>query len=191
MQDCKWRPQRRMVINESPYTGRRQHGTLRFHRWEFSVQYATTRGATALAKRAALAALKGGDVAFNFRDPSLATPQSGYLGTALVNGTPTGYTVTLKNVTNNTLIVKAGDYFSVEYSSGKWQLFSAAADATSNGSGLVSITTHQPIRGTLTDGSTVKVKDWFVTVTLDGNEEFDIDRRGNLILPPLRFVEDF
>lgn len=185
-----WRPVRVKVINESPFTGRRQVSSLRYHRWVFRVDYALTRGADALAKRAALAALRGGDVSFDFRDPSLAIPVSGYTGTGAVNGDSTGYTITADGFSNNTSLLKAGDYFSVQIG-GQWQLFSASADITTNGTGQATITTDQPIRGTALDGSTIKISDWFVTCTLEGNETFTIDKNGSLKLPPLTFIEDF
>lgn len=188
--DVRWQPVRRMVTNESPFTGRRQRSTLRFHRWEFSVQYAKTMGANAAAKRAALAALAGGVGYFDFRDPSYASPTSGYSGSGAINGDSTGYTVTADGFTPGALLLKAGDFFSVQISS-RWQLFMAAADVTANGSGEASITTTTPIRGTAPDGATVKISDWLVSVTIDGDESYNVDKNGVLVLPPLKFVEAY
>ena len=185
-----WQPSRQKVINESPFTGRRQHGTLRFHRWEFLVQYAATKGLIALAKFAALRALRGGDVSFDFRDPSRALPSTGFTGTGAIVTSASGFTIPVDGLANNTLVARDGDFMSVSIA-GKWQLFTLAADATTNGSGEVTIAVDNPVRGTAANNDVVRFNNWLVTVTLEDDERFGIDKQGLLRLPALRFIEDF
>ena len=185
-----WMPRQQRVVNQSPFTGRRQHGTLRFHRWEFVVEYARTRGQNAVAKIAALAALRGGDVSFNFRDPSRASPSTGFSGVGAINSSASGFSIPVDGLANNTLILRAGDYFSILIA-GEHQLFTAAADATTNGSGEVTIATDNPVRGTAANNDVVTFTNWLVTVTLEDKEQYGIDRQGLLVLPALKFVEDF
>lgn len=186
----RWMPQRNRVLNESPFTGRRQEGTFRFNRWGFIVEYAKTKGDTARLKESALGALKGGEVSFDFRDPSRAVPSTGYSAGGAVDSSASGFTIPVKGLTVSTAIVKAGDYFSISIG-GENQLFQAAADATSDISGDVTITTNNPVRGTAADDDVVIFTNWLVTVTIDGDERYETDERGVLVLPALKFIEDF
>lgn len=190
--DVDWAPRRALVRNESPFTGRQQRSTLRFNRWEFVVTYAKTRGANAAAKIAALSALKGGSASFNFNDPSKTTPQSGYSGSAgTVDTSASGYTIPVKGLDAGALVAVAGDFMSVQVGGTDWQLFVVASDATTDTNGDVSITVNNPVRGTASDDDAVRFNNWLVTVTLEDDEKWRFDKHGNLIIPPLRFIEDF
>ncbi len=188
--NVRWSPKDHRVRNASPFTGRTQTGTLRFQRWEFLVDYAKTKGTTALAKIAALAALRGGDVSFNFRDPSRASPSTGFSGVGAVVTSASGFSIPVDGLTPTTLILRAGDYFSIEIAS-EHQLFTAAADATTDGGGAVTIATDNPVRGTAANNDVVTFTNWLVTVTLEDKEDYAIDKRGVLVLPTLKFIEDF
>ena len=185
-----WMPNRQRVVNESPFTGRRQQSNLRFHRWEFLVQYAKTKGATARLKESALAALRGGDVSFEFRDPSRATPSTGFSGVGAIDTAASGFSIPVKSLTPSTAIVNAGDYFSISIS-GENQLFIAAADAFSDTSGDVTIATDNPVRGTAANNDVVTFTNWLVTLTLEDNERYSTDVTGVLVLPPIKFIEDY
>lgn len=189
--DVEWMPSRNRVVNESPFTGRRQHSTLRFHRWEFLVHYRKTKGANALALLNELRALRGGDVSFNFRDPSRATPSTGYTGTGTINSSASGYTIPVTGLDASTLVAKAGDIMSVQVGGTNWQMFTITSNATTNGSGEVSVSVDNPVRGTAANGNAVRFNNWLITVTLEDNEKWRFDKHNVLIVPPLKFVEDF
>lgn len=189
--DVEWMPQRNRVVNESPFTGRRQHSTLRFNRWQFIVHYRMTRGANALTLLNELRALRGGDVSFNFRDPSRATPSTGYTGTGTIDTSATGYSIPITGFDINTLVAKAGDMMSVQVGGTDWQLFTVASNVTTDGSGEATVSVDNPVRGTAANGNAVRFNNWLVTVTLEDDEKWRFDKNNNLIVPPLKFVEDF
>jgi hypothetical protein len=100
---------------------------------------------------------------FQFTPPDYDGPSTGYAGAnPLVNGgSQLGTSLICDGVSNSTAIVKAGDFASVQVTSPlgntNIQLFQIAADATSNGSGEVTLTFTKPIRQAPANNATVQI----------------------------------
>lgn len=87
--------------------------------------------------------LRGKFGTFYFGDTLMGTPQGGVGGTPRVNGAnQTGYTVITDGWTSSRLVLKAGDFFQIDNS-----LYQVTVDATTNGSGQVTIDCWPSLRG--------------------------------------------
>jgi hypothetical protein len=90
-----------------------------------------------------LSALRGRRGTFYFGDTLMASPLGAAGGTPKVNGAGQGggFTLATDGWPNNTLVLKAGDFIQVDTS-----LYRVLADATSNGSGAVTLDVWPRVR---------------------------------------------
>lgn len=104
--------------------------------WQIEVSYPPLTRAEAAPFHAFLASLRGQNGTFLFGDTLLGTPQGTATGTPRVNGANQNKSKELvtDGWSNNTLVLKAGDFFQVDNS-----LYMVLADVTSNGSGQATI----------------------------------------------------
>jgi hypothetical protein len=100
---------------------------------------------------------------FRFVPPDYRGPSTAYIGaTPLVQGgSQLGTSLVCDGVDASTAIAKAGDYASFDVTSPRGntnaQLFKLAAAATSNGSGVVTLTFTKPIRQAPADNAVVQI----------------------------------
>lgn len=100
---------------------------------------------------------------FHFGPPDYDGPSTGYAGpTPVVNGgSQLGTSLICDGVSNSVPIVKAGDFASFTVTSpggnSNRQLFKIAANASSNGSGQVTLTLTKPIRQAPANDATVQI----------------------------------
>lgn len=145
---------------------------------EFDVALPPMKRAKAAAWVAALTLLRGYVGSCYYGDPSGGTPQGVATGTPLVNGAVNAASkiLTLRGFTASvTGILKAGDWLSIGTGTTK-RLYMNVTDATSDGSGHVSLDIFPRTREALADGAAVTLLNAQGTFRLAGNtREFDID----------------
>lgn len=132
--------------------------------WILSAPLAVMNAADARAWMAALVQLSKFGNTFDFTPPDYNSgPSGGYAGAnPLVNGaSQVGTSLICNGVSNNTLIVSAGDYLEVNN-----EFKMVTANATSNGSGAVTIFFEPALRQSPANGATVQVQTPAVTMRL-------------------------
>ena len=175
----------------SPLTGKIQVVELTGSRWYGTFTLPPLSKADAGAWIAFLTKLRGQAHSFFAFDPARKTPQGSVGGTPLVNGaSQTGNTLITDGWSNSTLVLKAGDYITVAGTQNA--LYMVTADATTNGSGQVTLTIEPPIRNspennagiTTTNPSCVmRLTGGDVTWNIDTAERFGITFSGEESLP--------
>jgi hypothetical protein len=102
--------------------------------------------------------LRGGVNHLSVYDPVRTAPQGTMRGTLTLNGTHGGGIVAL-SVTGGGgqagATLKAGDWLQIGSGLGTSQLVKVMADATANGSGVISLTVEPPLRGGFSSGTAV------------------------------------
>jgi hypothetical protein len=100
---------------------------------------------------------------FHFSPPDYQGPSTGYAGATplVMGGSQLGTSLICDGVSNSVPIVKAGDFASFTVTSpggnSNRQLLKIAADASSNGSGQVTLAFTKPIRQAPADNATVQI----------------------------------
>ena len=140
----------------SPLSGKIQVLELTGAKWNATYTLPPLTKAEAGEWIAFLTKLRGQANSFFAYDPARQTAQGTATGTPLVNGADqTGNTLATDGWTNSPLVLKAGDYIAVAAT--QRQRYMGVADATSNGSGEVTLTIEPSIRVSPQDGAGITV----------------------------------
>ena len=130
---------------QSPLTGKLQVLELTGAKWYATYSLPPLTKAQAGEWIAFLTKLRGQANSFFAYDPARKTAQGTPTGTPLVNGaSQTGNSLITDGWSNATLVLKMGDYIAVDAT--QRQLYMVVADATTNGSGQVTLTIEPSIR---------------------------------------------
>lgn len=136
-------------ISASPFTFQSQVLAHAGDAWGVSLTFPVMTRAQAAPWMAFLASLRGKRGTFLWGDVLQASPQGAGTGTPLVKGaSQTGYTVITDGWTNSTLVLKAGDHFQIDNS-----LYMNLVDATSDGSGNLTLDIWPSLRGHANDAA--------------------------------------
>jgi len=131
------------ITMRSPFTGKRQALALPYALWSFEAQLSKQDTTIAGKVRSFLAQLDGVANTFRFPVPGTSSLLSGYAGAAgLVNGgSQSGSSLVTDGWSINTLVLREGDYFTVND-----ELKVCTADATTNGTGQVTVSFKPALR---------------------------------------------
>jgi hypothetical protein len=146
----------RNAISESPFTYAHQVISHQGQRWEADVNLPPMNNANARIWLAWFAKLDGSLNVFTLGDPVNSTPQGSAGGTPLVAGADqTGKYLNIDGCTaSQTGWLKAGDYIQIGNGS-EARLHMVTEDASSDGSGNVTLSLWPEIRSAYPDNSTV------------------------------------
>ena len=135
---------------------RRQVRKFGGHAWAFRAIYPPMTRATFAPVMAFIAAQDGEFESFTMVLPQFSTPQGDISGsTPLVNGaSQTGGSLITDGWQASTLVLKAGDIFAV---AGNTKVYMVTADATSDGSGNLTLTFHPDLVDSPADGAALTV----------------------------------
>lgn len=137
----------------SPLSGDTQAAELPGARWFSTYTLAPKKRSEEAAVQAFLVALSGASGTFYGYDPAGVTPLGTPTGTPRVNGDDqVGSSLITDGWTNSTLVLKAGDYFTVN---SEYKM--VTADVTSNGSGQATISFKPNLRSSPADNDNVVV----------------------------------
>lgn len=126
------------TLLDMTHSGRRNVRQLGAHKWTINVSYPPSLSRDQFMPiMGFIMAQQGRFETFTFISEDLKTPRGAAAGTPLVfGGFQTGLTLITDGWTNNTLQLKAGDIFTI---AGVNKVYMATADATSNGTGELTI----------------------------------------------------
>lgn len=164
---------RAVAVATSPFTGQSQSYEYPMAIWTAQVSLPPMKRATAAEWQAFLLKLHGRRGTFLLGDPDAKLPR----GAISLSATPTlnaaatagDYTVDIAGVGNSIVAFKAGDYIQLGSSSSS-RLYMIVADATSNGSGVVTVTIEPSIRVTVSSGAAVVFQSPACSMRLDAND---------------------
>jgi hypothetical protein len=138
----------------------------------------------AAAWQAFFSAMLGQKNTFSSYDPEAKLPRGASGGTPLVNGaSQTGTTLVTDGWPNSTLVLKAGDYFVVNS-----ELKIVTSDATSNGSGQLTISFSPDIRTSPSDNAPLTVSNWTIPMILASDTETMWETNEHGVYLPKSFV---
>jgi len=170
----------------SPFNGSSQ--TVRFpgSRWKCSVEYAVLEEAQARKIEAVIAALDGEYGRVKIRD--WGRDGKAPAGSPVVSDADqTGVALTTKGWTANTLVMRAGDYFTVNS-----ELKKVTADVTSNASGAATIPFSPMLRSSPAPNSPLEVQNPWGIFKLVDNSQGQIRRSPGLVsATTIEFEEAF
>lgn len=136
-----------VAISSSPFTFNQTVFAYPGQRWLASVSIPPVRRDTAEPWVAFLVSLRGQYGTFLMGDPNCKVPQGNASGNLLVNGaSQTGGTLVCDNMPLSTLCFKAGDYIQLGTSDATRTLHKVLQDATSDGSGNLTLEIWPHIR---------------------------------------------
>ena len=153
---------------ESPHTKATQRVLLGGARWVATYTLPKMFRDQFASWQSILLQLEGGVNTFYGYDPDAITPRGNIVGsTPLVNGgSQTGSTLITDGWANSTLVLKAGDYFTVNT-----ELKMVTADATTNGSGQVTISFKPALRSSPADNAALTVTSATCTMVLTDDNQ--------------------
>ena len=170
----------------SPFNGSSQ--TVRFpgSRWKCTVEYAVLEEAQARKIEAVIAALDGEYGRVRIRD--WGRDGKAPAGSPVVSDADqTGVALTTKGWTANTLVLRAGDYFTVNS-----ELKKVTADVTSSASGTATITFSPMLRSSPSPNSALEVQNPWGIFKLVDNSQGQIRRSPGLVsATTIEFEEAF
>ena len=159
-------------VGESPLTKSVQTFNLTGARWVGTFSLPPMKVADAGAWMGILAQLEGRSGRF-YGSPPNKTPQGAAGGTPLVNGaSQTGTSLITDGWPNSTLVLKAGDY--IELANGELKMITV--DATSNGSGQVTLSISPAIRTSPANNSAITTTNVKCTMMLTADDAGRWDR---------------
>ena len=152
------------ITMRSPFTGKRQALVMPYAVWSFEAPVSKQDTTIAGKIRSFLAQLDGVANTFRFPVPGTSTPLSAYGGAVgLVNGgSQTGSTLVTDGWANSTLVLREGDYFTVND-----ELKICTADATTNGSGQVTISFKPTLRTSPADNAPLTISNPTCLMAMD------------------------
>mgnify|MGYP006405241647 CR=1 FL=1 len=153
----------------SPLTGKLQTLELTGSKWYATYTTVPLSASAAGEWLAFLVKLRGQANSFFAYDPARTTAQGTPTGTPLVNGaSQTGNSLITDGWSNSTLVLKAGDYIAVDAT--QRQLYMVTADATTNGSGEVTLSIEPSIRVSPENNAGITVSSAACVMRLEGPE---------------------
>lgn len=142
---------------ESPFTFQEQVYDWGGQKWELEAKIPVTTRATAEIYASFLIKLKGKKGTFTITIPNSETPQGTGNGTPVVDGgSQTGSTLDVRGFDPSETVLKAGDYIQLG-SGATTSLHKVLNDATSDGSGDVTLDIFPDLRSSPSDGATVVI----------------------------------
>lgn len=140
----EWSQINAVGISSAPWTFEQQVHEYDGAAWSISVSYPPMTRAEAAPYMAFLSSLRGRRGTFLFGDTLMSSPQGTVSGsTPQVKGaSQTGLTLNTDGWAVSTLVLKAGDFIQIDYN-----LYTITADATSDGSGEVTLDIWPMLRG--------------------------------------------
>jgi len=165
--------QRAVAVASSPFTGQSQSYEHPMALWTAQLQLPPMKRATAAAWQALLLKLHGRRGTFLLGDPDAKVPR----GAISLSATPTlnaaanagDYQMQIAGVGTSIVAFRAGDYIQLGASSTA-RLYMIVDDATSNGSGVVTVNIEPSIRVTVASGSAVVYQSAKTVFRLDAND---------------------
>jgi type 1 fimbria pilin len=160
----------------SPLTKATQRVKLGGARWSATYSLPAMNRTQAGAWKAFFLLLEGSANTFNAFDPDCKTPRGAATGTPLVNGgSQTGSSLITDGWTHSVLVLKAGDYFSVN-----GELKMVTADVSSDGSGNATINFKPALRTSPADNAALTVQKPTCTMILadDMQGVWECDKNG-------------
>lgn len=139
-------------------------------RWGFALQYRNRTRAQMALLISFVIAQRGQYGTFTFVPPIIGLPQATVTGTPLCNGaTASGRSVTADGFANSTTVMKAGDFLKF---ANHTKVYMLTADATTNGSGQVTLAIEPGLYAAVVDNEAITVSSVPFTVALasDSNE---------------------
>lgn len=145
---------RSTTLASSPFTGKRQAGEQAFALWAARFTLPSLEPLEAVDWRVFSLELRGRYGTFKFPIPNYTAPSSGYVGAAgLVQGAnQVGTSLITDGWSISTLVLKKGDYFMVN-----GELKMMTADATTNGSGVVTLNFEPALRAAPADNAALTI----------------------------------
>ena len=153
-------------VFESPLSNSIQVTELTGARWYATFNLPPMKKANALEYIGFLQRLQGRVHSFSGYDPNHRSPSGTIAGsTLLVNGaSQTGTSLVLDGGANSTLVLKAGDFFSVNS-----ELKMVTADATTDGSGDVTVNFVPSLRASPSNDASITTTNPVCTMKLTGD----------------------
>jgi hypothetical protein len=165
--EVRWIAEHSQFVDESPFSFARQVQVFSGERWKIEVSVDKMTREEAAAWTAFIASLRGAVGSFTFGDELYKNPRGAGGGTPKVNGAgQSGYTLITDGWPNNTLVLKAGDFFQV---SGTYGIHEVLTNATSNGSGQVTLDIWPKARS-YSDNSDIIYSGWKGLFALEDTE---------------------
>lgn len=156
IQPVRRRLESAVAVDISPFTGTEYVQDWGGRWWVYDLTFGVKKDAAGRALEAFFTALEGRTNSFIFRDPTFQG--SAPAGTPLVSGSgQTGNTLNTKGWNANTSVLRAGDFISLGTDSST-HLYQVTVDATSDGSGLASLSIVPALRTSPLDGDAVEVQ---------------------------------
>lgn len=171
-------------VFESPLTKATQRALLGGGRWMLTGTLPAMTRAQAAPWKAFFMKLEGRVNTFNGYDPDCRSPRGNIVGsTPLVDGgSQTGSTLVTDGWAASTTVLKEGDYFSVNS-----ELKMVTADATTNGSGQVTISFKPALRSSPSNNAALTVENATCTMILIDDMQAIWECNANGIYLPKTF----
>jgi hypothetical protein len=160
----------------SPLSADTQRAELPGARWQAAYTLVTQKRADIAAVQAFLVSLAGPAGSFYGYDPNATSPLGAGGGTPLVNGgSQTGSSLITDGWPNSTLVLKKGDYFTVN---GEYKMITA--DITSDGSGNATLTFAPVLRSSPANNAAITITNPTCIMRLMDDEQafWDINEAG-------------
>ena len=152
---------------------KRQARSRGAHAWGIEMRYGAMTRATFAPLWAFLLSREGRSKTFTVSLPAF-TPLGAATGTPLVNGaSQAGTALITDGWSNSTLVLKAGDWIQIENDA---KVYSVTADATSNGSGQVTISIYPALRRTPPDNAPISTSPLFTCSLSEDLLDIDFDQ---------------
>ena len=169
----KFAIRRAVAVSQSPFTGQQQTYEWPMALWTAEIKLPPMKRETAAAWQAFFMQLHGRRGTFLLGDPDAKNPR----GAISLSATPTlntsvaigDYDVSIAGVGNSIVAFKAGDYIQIG-SAATAKLYMITADATSNGSGVVSVSVEPTIKAVASGGAAVTFLSPKAVFRMDANE---------------------
>jgi len=154
----KFAIRRAVAVAQSPFTGQQQTYEYSMALWTAELKLPPMKRAVAAEWQSFFMKLHGRRGTFLLGDPDAKNPR----GAISLSATPTlnaavaigDYDVSITGVGNSIVAFRAGDYIQIGSTSAS-KLYMITADATSNGSGVVSVSVEPTIKATASSGAAV------------------------------------
>ncbi len=188
--DCEFRLETNTQTFSSPLAkGQTKRQELDYPIWVATYTLPAMNKYQGAAWKAFFLKLKGRVHTINAYDPDCITPLGPAGGTPLVmGGSQTGNSLIIDGVTASVIFLKAGDYFSVNS-----ELKCVTADATANGSGVVTVNFEPYLRSSPSDNAPITTNKPTCTMILvdDMQSGFMRDKHGIYMPKTFNAVEVF